>query len=387
MSKWKKAVLLLLTLALLLPSLTLTGMAEQKLSPPSVSAESAVLIEAESGNVVYSKNMHTILPMASTTKVMTALVALELASPDTLITVDAGAVGVEGSSVYLTEGEVLTLEELLYALMLESANDAAAAIAIGLSGSVEEFAAQMNRKSAEMGLQTTHFVNPHGLDDEDHYTSAFELALIAREALQNPLFATIVSTRKTTIPHAGIDGNRLLVNHNKLLRIYEGCIGVKTGFTKRSGRCLVAAAERDGVRLISVTLNAPDDWNDHSALFDYGFSKYESVTLGEAESIRISLPVTGGTAESVTLCNREALRVTLPIEHGKITYTVEAPRFAYAPVQSGDSMGRIVFRCDTDGDGKAEIIGSCELVACETVTKQKTKKSFWQWLKSLLGLD
>lgn len=387
MSKWKKAVLLILTLSLLLPFSTFSAWAEPSVAPPSVSARSAVLIEAESGTVVYSKNIHEILPMASTTKIMTALVALELAPPDTVIKVDAAAVGVEGSSVYLTEGEELTLEQLLYALMLESANDAATAIAIGLSGSVEAFADEMNRKASALGLLTTHFSNPHGLDDSEHFTSALELALIAREALKNDLFRSIVSTRKTTIPHAGIDANRLLVNHNKLLRIYDGCIGVKTGFTKKSGRCLVSAAERHGVTLIAVTLDAPDDWKDHTAMLDYGFTQYECVTLCEAESIYVTLPITGGTRESISLCNREALRATLPCNHGEITYTVEAPRFAYAPVQSGDTIGRIVFRCDTNGDGTPEIIGSCELVACETAPKKERKKGFWQWLKSLLGLD
>ena len=387
MSKWNKLPAVLLACALLFTATVFSVFAEPSPLPPSVSARSAVLIEAESGNVVYSKNAHEILPMASTTKIMTALVALELAPPDTVITVDPAAVGVEGSSVYLTEGEQLTLEQLLYALMLESANDAATAIAIGLSGSVEHFADAMNRKASELGLLTTHFSNPHGLDDEGHFTSALELARITREALKNELLRTIVSTRKTTIPHAGIDTNRLLVNHNKMLRIYDGCIGVKTGFTKKSGRCLVSAAERDGVVLIAVTLDAPDDWRDHAAMLDYGFTQYESVILCEAESVRVTLPLTGGTQESILLCNKTALHATLPVTHGEITYTVEVPHFAYAPVRGGDSVGRIVFQCDTDGDGTAEIIGACELVACETAPKKERKKSFWQWLKSLLGLD
>lgn len=388
MSKWKKLLTVLLACALLVSATVIGVSAESSVtSSPNVSARSAVLIEAESGNVIYSKNAHEILPMASTTKIMTALVALELAPPDTVITVDPAAVGVEGSSVYLTEGEQLTLEQLLYALMLESANDAAAAIAIGLSGSVEAFANEMNRKATALGLLTTHFSNPHGLDDEWHFTSALELALIAREALKNDLLRTVVSTRKTTIPHAGIDANRLLVNHNKMLRIYKGCIGVKTGFTKKSGRCLVSAAERNGVVLIAVTLDAPDDWQDHAAMLDYGFSQYECVTLCETEAIRVTLPVTGSTADTVTLCNKDALRATLPVTRGEITYTVEAPHFSYAPVQSGDSMGRLVFRCDVDGDGTVEVIGTCELIACETAPKKERKKGFWQWLKSLLGLD
>ncbi len=387
MSKWKKAVLLVLSVVLLLSALPIAGGAENDVAPPSVAAQSAVLIEAESGEVVWSKNMHAVLPMASTTKTMTALVALELASPDTVITVDAAAVGVEGSSVYLCEGEQLTLEELLYALMLESANDAAVAIAIGLSGSVEAFADEMNRKVAEMGLLSTHFVNPHGLDDDAHFTSAYELALIAREALKNDLLREIVSTRRKTIPHASADSTRLLVNHNKLLRTYEDCIGVKTGFTKHSGRCLISAAERDGVRLIAVTLNDPDDWKDHTALLDYGFTQYRSVTLTETDGTQYSLSVVGGTAESVLLSVRERLSVTLPVGHGEIRCVIEAPRFAYAPVQNGEILGRAVFLCDTDGDGKEETVGECELIACKTVEKKQTKRTFWQWLRSLFGLD
>ena len=169
----------------------------------------------------------------------------------------------EGSSVYLAQDEVLTLKELLYALLLESANDAAVAIAMAVDGSVDAFADRMNRYAAQLGLKDTHFVNPHGLDDDAHYTTARELALITRAALENPDFREIVSTQKTVIPLRGSEGVRLLLNHNRLLREYDGCIGVKTGFTKKTGRCLVSAAERDGVMLIAVTLGAPDDWNDH----------------------------------------------------------------------------------------------------------------------------
>ena len=261
MSKCVRIFAFFLAVCLSVIPLSLHANAEP-IGEPSLSAESAILIEASTGDVVMEKNCDTRLPMASTTKIMTALTALSIASPETPIVTDAAAVGVEGSSIYLTEGETLTLEQMLYALMLESANDAAEAIAIGLCKSKEAFADEMNRIADEMGLTDTHFVNPHGLDDEEHYTTARELSTIALHAMQNELFRTIVSTRKTTIPHSGEDAERLLVNHNKLLRIYEDCIGVKTGFTKRSGRCLVSAAERDGVELIAVTLNAPNDWDE-----------------------------------------------------------------------------------------------------------------------------
>ncbi len=385
MSKSKKLLLLLLSFFLLLPHVTLHSTA-QSLSFPSVSAQSAVLIEAESGAVAFEKNAHQRLPIASTTKIVTAMTALKLAPPETVISVSPEAVGVEGSSVYLTENEALTLEQLLYALLLESANDAAVAIAIGLCDSVEAFAAEMNAIVTGLGLKDTHFVNPHGLDDAEHYSTAYEMAILTRHAMKNELLKQIVATRKSTVPHASTDGARLLINHNKLLRLYDGCIGVKTGFTKRSGRCLVSAAEREGVTLIAVTLNAPNDWNDHSSMLDYGFSIYRSVLLAEKESLTHRMPVVGGTQEETLLCNTEELRVTLPITHGEIRCVIEASHFSYAPIYAGENLGIAVFYCDTDRDGKEERVGELPLIACNTVTKP-VKKGFLQWLRSLFGRD
>ena len=381
MPKFKKAVLFLLVFALLIPCISFSAAAEA----PTLSAEAALLMEADSGQVILERNADTRLPMASTTKIMTALVALELASPETAIAVSPAAVGVEGSSVYLTEGEVLTLGELLFALLLESANDAATAIAIGLAGSVEGFAEEMNRTATTLGLKDTHFTNPHGLDDEEHYTTARELAILTRAALKNPLLRQIVATRKTTIPHVGIESVRLLINHNKLLRRYDGCIGVKTGFTKRSGRCLVSAAEREGVRLIAVTLNAPDDWNDHTKLLDHGFSLYKRETLCAAGEYTLALPVVNATAKAIPVRNASALAVTLPREHPPVSTTVELPRFTYAPLYEGECLGRVVFRCDLDGDGKAEIIGEAPLTVENDLPRKKMRRSFWAWLRSLFG--
>ncbi len=383
MSGFKSLVCFLLVFSLMLAAVSSISASAEGGSYPSISAEAAVLIEAESGEIVYSHNENTRLPMASTTKIVTALTALTLKEPSTPISVPPEAIGVEGSSVYLVEGEVLTLEQLLYALLLESANDAAVAIAVGLSGSIETFADQMNSVSESLKLQNTHFVNPHGLDGEEHYTTAYELACLTRCALQNDLIRTIVGTRKHTIPHPGDVGTRLLVNHNKLLRLYDGCIGVKTGFTKRSGRCLVSAAERDGVMLIAVTLNAPNDWNDHSSMLDYGFSRYESVLLCNDEELLFPLPVVGGADAYVMLVNAETLRVTLPRDHGEIKLTVEAPHFAYAPIAEGETVGRAVYRCDVDGDGVAEIIAETTLDACYGVLRHQVKKSFWNWFLEL----
>lgn len=381
MSNWKKVVSCLLLLTLLLPfALRTVSAAPQEVqsSPPSLSAQSAVLMEVQSGKLLLEHNAHQRLPMASITKVMTALVALQLASKDTVITVSPQALGVEGSSVYLLEGEELTLEQLLYAVLLESANDAATAVAIGVAGSVDAFAQEMNRQTAALGLSDTHFVNPHGLDDEEHYTTAADFAVIVRCALENELIQTIVSTRKATIPYDGQENGRVLLNHNKLLRMYEGCTGVKTGFTKKSGRCLVSAAQRNGVSLIAVTLNAPNDWADHTAMLDYGFSMYSSRLLCDSGEQLLSVPLVGGTEATVLVANAEECRRTLPNLAGTVSCTVELPRFVFAPIQEQEQLGTLVFYCDTDGDGNTEEIARVPLLACHSAAQRQSKPTLWQ---------
>lgn len=320
---------------------------------PAVSAKSAVLIDASSGAVIVEKDADKRLPMASTTKIMTALVAIENCDITKEISIPKGAVGVEGSSIYLYEDEKLTLEDLLYAMMLESANDAATAIAIEVGGSIEGFAAMMNLKSAALGLENTHFENPHGLDSEEHYTTARELGKIASCAMKNETFRKIVSTRKKTIPLNGTEGVRLLINHNKLLKNYDNAIGIKTGYTKKSGRCLVSAAERDGLTLICVTLSAPDDWRDHKTLLDYGFSLYESRLLYKKGEFTYTLPVVNGDNKYVTLTNREDIRVTLPKSITNVEYRIEARNFEHAPISEGDILGNLI--CSANGKSVVEI--------------------------------
>ncbi|MBS5724777.1 MAG: D-alanyl-D-alanine carboxypeptidase [Clostridiales bacterium] len=336
---------------------------------PSVSAQGAVLMEAASGEVLIDHNGDTRLPMASTTKIMTALVAIEHTKKlDREVKVSEEAAGIEGSSIYLSAGEKLTMEQLLYALMLESANDAAAAIACEVAGSVEDFAALMNEKAEELGLTNTHFTNPHGLDDEEHYTSAKDLATLACAALQNETFQKIVSTYKQKIPLNGSEGTRVLVNHNRLLQSYEGAIGVKTGFTKRSGRCLVSAAQRDGVTLVAVTLNDPDDWKDHKAMLDYGFSTYQNYVLAEEGALTFSLPCTGGQKDYITATNRDALSLSLPKSGGPITTVLESDPFLYAPVKKGDLVGYAVFLRDGKEIGRVALYAD---MACPTIELQK----------------
>ena len=381
MRKKVLAVLLVMTLSLSLFPLSAAAEPAGNVSPPTVSAESAVLMDAEHGLVCYEKDADKRLPMASTTKIMTALTALANAEPDRLIRIPHEAVGVEGSSVYLAEGEELTLCDLLYALLLQSANDAAEAIAIDIGGSISGFADLMNAEARKLGLSDTHFCNPHGLDAEEHYTTARELAIITRAALADPLIRKIVKTVKATIPQGDNPTARLLVNHNRLLRSYDGAIGVKTGFTKRSGRCLVSAAERNGVTLIAVTLNAPDDWRDHAAMLDYGFTRYQTLTLCRAGDQAYDLPITGGTVESVALRYASDLTVALPIGHAPLNGFIEAPHFLYAPVLPDAEVGYAVFTCDLDGDGKQEEIGRVPLVTGEKADrKQNQKRGFFAWL-------
>ena len=343
---------------------------------PRVSAESAIVIEASGGNVIFEKDADTRRPMASTTKIMTALVALEAGDTSREVTVPSGAVGIEGSSVYLETGDRLSLDDLVWALMLESANDAAAAIAINVAGSVDAFAELMNAKAKEIGLENTHFTNPHGLDNEEHYTTARDLAKLAAHALSNQKFREIVSTYRHNITVG--DETRYLLNHNQMLRLYDGAIGVKTGYTKRSGRCLVSAAERNGVTLVAVTLNAPDDWRDHTAMLDFGFTKYESRELiRPGESVFIQ-PCIGCERHTVSIRNTDGLTVCVPTTVGEVRRIVELPRYLWAPVAEGQMVGKIRFVAD-DGSGNEITLGEVALYSDEDAPRISYEK------KGLLG--
>lgn len=343
-----------------------------------VYAEGAVLMEAESGRVLYEQHAHTRMPMASTTKIMTALVVLERCDLQSTVCVDERAIGTEGSSVYLYPGELLTTEQLLFALMLSSANDAAAALAYEAAGSIEAFAALMNQKAAELGLQNTHFANPHGLDAQGHYTTAYDLACLTAYALENEDFLRIVSTQKKVIPLNDRQGARVLRNHNRLLSSFDGCIGVKTGFTKKSGRCLVSAAERDGVRLVCVTLDCPDDWRTHTALLESGFDAFERVLLTTANTYVATIPVVGGTQDALYLQADRQVAVTLPKSRGEIGFYVEARHFLYAPVAAGTYAGDAVWTLD------GEEIARTPLFTIQEVQQHTVKRSPIRWLYALL---
>ena len=259
-----------------------TASAAQLSPPPQVSAKSAALLDGTTGTCLYEKNGDQRALIASTTKIMTGLLVCEAGEPERSVTVPDAAVWVEGSSMYLKRGETLTRRELLYGMMLHSGNDAALTLAISVSGSEAAFVRQMNLRARALGLTQTHFANPHGLDSGENYSTALDLAQLARAALQNEAFRTVVSTK--TVSCAG----RTLTNHNKLLWRYDGCIGVKTGYTRHAGRILVSAAERDGRQLIAVTISDPDDWRDHAALLDYGFAVFGSDTPVYPQNRRIA---------------------------------------------------------------------------------------------------
>ena len=320
------------------------------------SARSAVLYVPETKDFLYLKNPDERLPMASTTKIMTALVAIESCQLNEYVTVDHSAVGIEGSSAYLKEGEVLTVEQLLYALMLQSANDAATALAIHISGSIEEFASVMTERAKQLGAINTSFTNSHGLDDEQHYTTARDLALIAAEALSNECFLQIVSTTKKSFDTELT--RRTFINHNKLLWRYEGCIGVKTGYTKRSGRCLVGAAEKNGLKLISVTLDAPNDWADHSAMLDYGFDTLEKITLVDSGELEYLIPVIGGINTTLKVTNTDSARVILPCSDNKVSSRLSLSRFAVAPVNKGDIFGEMVYTVNGKEYARVKLIAT-----------------------------
>ncbi len=312
------------------------------------SAASAILIDADTGRVLYEQNADEPRLIASITKIMTALTALEHCATDKIYTVQSGDMA-EGSSMYLKAGERVTLEELLYGLMLSSGNDAALAVARCVSGSVERFVALMNQKAKEIGMEHTSFANPNGLDHEDHYSTARDMAALTRRAMENETFCRIVSTKSITI------GERTLVNHNKLLSWYDGCVGVKTGFTKAAGRTLVSAARREGQLLIAVTLHDGNDWQDHQNLLDYGFSAFPRTLVLPAGQQMGSTQVKGSFLLTVPVRTGTALYCPLTAgEEPEITcHYYEA---VTAPIAAGTAVGEAVATLNGQELGRVPLI-------------------------------
>ncbi|WP_432353437.1 D-alanyl-D-alanine carboxypeptidase family protein [Anaerotruncus rubiinfantis] len=307
-------------------------------------AKGAVVIDAQTGRVLFAQNANLRLPMASTTKIMTALITLEQENLDEYFTVDPAAIKVEGSSMGLREGDQVSLSALAYGMLLPSGNDGANAAAVRIAGSKEAFAKLMNERAAEIGLEDTHFVTPSGLDDSEHYSSAYDMALLAREALGNPRFADICSQYKAVAQYGNPPYNRWLQNHNRLLRSYEGAVGVKTGFTDTAGRCLVSCAMRGGVKLIAVTLGCPDDWNTHANLYDRYFERLTPTDV-EPAIPEVNVPVAGGETLSVKAVYEPQQKIPLFEGESLTAQTVLRP-LLFAPVEKGEVLGRVVLSCD-----------------------------------------
>lgn len=305
-----------------------------------ISAHSAILFEPVTEKVLYEKNSNSKMSLASTTKIVTAITAIENGNLDDVVTTSKLAAEIEGSSIWLEEGEKQTFKNLLYGLMLSSGNDAAIAIAEHISGISENFAKLMNQTAKLSGAFNSNFTNPSGLFDENHYTTAYDLAKITSYAYKNKLFKEIVATKEYKIPWEGHEWGRTLKNHNKLLNIYEGCIGVKTGFTKKSGRCLVSSAERNGIQLIAVTLNAPDDWNDHIKMLNFGFESLNNVKVLSKDESEKEINIKKGVKKSIRCRIKEDVYIPLS-DIDKVNIKFYIPEEINAPVNTNEVIGYV----------------------------------------------
>jgi serine-type D-Ala-D-Ala carboxypeptidase (penicillin-binding protein 5/6) len=334
----KRIVALIMALVIAAASNMLVVAAKQ-----DTSARAAVIMDVNSGRVLYSKNMNEKLAMASTTKIMTSLVAVESGKLEEMVTVSKKASHTEGSSIYLREGERHSVHDLVYAIMLRSGNDAAVAVAEHIGGSVEGFADLMNRKAQEIGAENTQFANPHGLDAEGHYTTAHDLALITAHALRNPVFANIVSSKKKTIegpPNENWD--RVMINKNKMLWQFDGGDGVKTGYTKKAGRCLVSSATRDGMQLVCVVLNCGPMWNESSALLESGFKNYSIEKVVDKNNFIKVMEVKNGKEKFVAVKPTEDFSIPLGAgEKENVKLSAKSQKAAQAPLRKGDEAGRL----------------------------------------------
>ncbi len=342
----------------------------------TVAAKGAVLIDGASGRVLFGQNENAQYPMASTTKVMTTLLALERSQPDEAVTAGKNAAGVTGTSMYLSEGETLSMEHMLYGLMLRSGNDAAVAVAEHIAGSAPAFAELMNARAAELDADA-HFVNPHGLDADGHRTSALGLARIMREAMKNPAFRAITATKRKVVPWVGNEYSRVLENKNRLLTTYEGATGGKTGFTNKAGRCLVFSAEREGLELIGAVLNCPTWFDTATVMLDYGFDHFRLERAWDADAVIRAVPVVNGTAEVVNAVAAQSLQAAVPIG-GSVDVAVSLPATLDAPVRRGDVLGTASIK--TGGD----MIATCDLVAASDVEKVSLRAAFARLLRQWL---
>ena len=374
----KKYVLALVTALVMLFSVSAAAQAF------SVEAESSILIDASTGRILYQDNAHEKLAVASLTKVMTCLVALEHTDNlKQLVTLPDDFVNVGESNISLEAGDTYSMEDLLYALMLRSANDAAQAIAIGVAGSEAAFVDMMNAKTEELGLTESHWANPHGLDAEDHYSSAHDMAMITAAAWKEPFFRTLVATETWNM--AWKDGTTLsLTSHNQLLTLYDGANGVKTGYTSKAGNCLIGSAERDGLQLISVVLNCETHYESTAAMLDFGFQNYRAVSFGEAGQIITTIRVINGRDDRLNVVLAEDANITVKADSD---YTPE-PTYEYeksipAPVAAGTQVGTATY---IDEKGNKLVIPLVTQTGTEKYTFGTVWAEVWhEFIHVLLG--
>ena len=346
---------------------------------PETGAQVYVLYCPDNGEILASKNENERMKPASTTKLMTTLITLESAAKGNDIITFNKDMTAEGSSMYLKLGEQVTLRDLAVGMMMSSGNDAANAAAITIGGSSEGFAELMNERAAEIGMNNTHFVTPSGLDDDDHYSTAYDLALLMEAGLRNEDFRQLTAQKSAMVSFTEPSDKRVTYNnHNRLLSLYEYCIGGKTGYTSAAGRCLVSAAEKDGMTLICVTLDDKNDWNDHISLYEYGFSQRAAYQSPDS-AFAAEVPVVGGEKSSVTVMGDRDFRLTVSAEDkDKIERKVLLDRFLYAPVREGQQVGRIEYTL------RGERVGGTALKAAADVPEQKARGGLWEWIKGLL---
>jgi D-alanyl-D-alanine carboxypeptidase (penicillin-binding protein 5/6) len=346
----------------------------QKMCGIGTSAASAILVDAASGQVLYQVQSQQQRLIASTTKLMTALVALESGHDlDEEVVIPADWKGVEGSSIYLKAGEHITLEALLYGTLLCSGNDAATVVAQFCGGTVENFVAEMNATAQRLGMQNSSFANPSGLDQEGHYSTAYDMTLLARACLDNQTLAQILSTKTARF------GERIFTNHNKLLWRYEGCVGMKTGYTEKAGRTLVSAAQRDGMTLICVTLSDPNDWVDHAALYDFGFSNYKSQIAVHAGEMVTSVPVENSLLSFCPVVAEEDVAVCLKVGE-TITREVHLDcNEIQAPISAGTEVGEVSFWVNGIEVGATKLVTGVDIE-----DNLAPKRGLFQWLRGYL---
>lgn len=341
-------------------------------SPPDITARSAILLDAETGEVLYDKKSDTRLPPASTTKILTAIIAIESGRLDEQVKVSPRAAATPGSSMHLYPGQMITLRELVTGLMLRSGNDAAVAIAEYLAGSVDEFVNVMNAKAARLGASNSHFRNPNGLTAPGHYSTAFDLAWMARYALTNPIFAEIVNTRETTIEwldRKGQGHDKNLRNTNKLLWMLEDADGVKTGTTGEAGPCLVSSATRGNQRLIAVVLHDHSRWYDSMRLLKYGFDNFDLYEYAESGAVLSSLPVENGVASVVDAVTATSATLVIATENSnQVNVEVDLPEKVKAPVYKGQKIGELVFYIHDKAVKTVDIVAGQEVTE-RTVTR------------------